>query len=64
VVLAGNYGGELASDDKSRCFELYRSSLNGVSVITYDELFSRLQKISMFYAESVSQKRVLEPPFG
>lgn len=45
VVLIGNYGGELDSDEKSRCFELYRSSLNGISIITYDELFTRLQKI-------------------
>jgi hypothetical protein len=52
VVLIGNYGGELDSDEKSRCFELYRSSLNGVSIVTYDELFSRLQKIlDLLHAE-------------
>lgn len=45
VVLIGNYGAELDSAPKRRSFELYRSSLNGVSVVTYDELFDRLKKI-------------------
>lgn len=45
VVLVGNYGAELDSPAKRRSFELYRSSLNGVSVVTYDELFDRLKKI-------------------
>lgn len=45
VVLIGNYGAELDSPAKRRSFELYRSSLNGVSVVTYDELFDRLKKI-------------------
>ncbi|ASW84754.1 Shedu immune nuclease family protein [Mycobacterium intracellulare] len=45
VVLAGNYKDELDSPGKRRSFELYRSSLNGVSIITYDELFDRLKKI-------------------
>ncbi|MEC4836353.1 Shedu immune nuclease family protein [Mycobacteroides chelonae] len=45
VVLAGNYADELDSDGKKRSFELYRTSLNGVSIVTYDELFDRLRKI-------------------
>lgn len=45
VVLIGNYGAELDSSAKRRSFELYRSSLSGVSVVTYDELFDRLKKI-------------------
>lgn len=45
VVLVGNYAKELDAAGKRRSFELYRSSLNGVSVITYDELFDRLRKI-------------------
>jgi len=45
MVLIGNYGSELESSEKRRSFELYRSSLNGVSIVTYDELFDRLKKI-------------------
>jgi hypothetical protein len=45
MVLVGNYASELDSAEKRRSFELYRSSLNGVSIITYDELFTRLKKI-------------------
>jgi hypothetical protein len=45
MVLIGNYGSELDSPEKRRSFELFRSSLNGVSIVTYDELFGRLKKI-------------------
>jgi hypothetical protein len=45
MVLIGNYGCELDSPEKRRSFELFRSSLNGVSIVTYDELFARLKKI-------------------
>jgi hypothetical protein len=45
MVLIGNHGSELDSPEKRRSFELYRSSLNGVSIVTYDELFDRLKKI-------------------
>jgi hypothetical protein len=44
VVLIGNYGRDLETAEKRRSFELYRSSLNGVSIVTYDELFTRLRK--------------------
>jgi hypothetical protein len=44
VVLIGNYASELDSAEKRRSFELYRSSLGGVSIVTYDELFTRLGK--------------------
>lgn len=45
MVLIGNHGAELDSPEKRRSFELYRASLNGVSIVTYDELFERLKKI-------------------
>ena len=44
MVLVGNYSSELDSPEKRRSFELFRSSLNGVSIVTYDELFARLKK--------------------
>lgn len=45
VVLVGNYASELNNEEKRRSFELYRSSLSGVTVITYDELFTKLKGI-------------------
>lgn len=45
MVLIGNYSSELESPEKVRSFELFRSSLNGVSIVTYDELFVKLKKI-------------------
>lgn len=45
TVLIGDYSEQLNSDDRRRSFEMYRSSLNGVSIVTYDEMFKQLEKI-------------------
>ena len=45
MVLIGNYSSELDSAEKQRSFELFRSCLNGVAIVTYDELFAQLKKI-------------------
>lgn len=43
-VLAGS-SSELDSPERRRSFELYRSHLSGVSVVTFDELFARAQAL-------------------
>lgn len=43
VVIAGNYEQELKDEDKISSFELFRSHLSGVSIITYDELFGKIK---------------------
>ncbi len=43
VVIAGNFEREMDSDTKKKSFELFRSHLLGVSVITYDELFGKVK---------------------
>jgi len=52
AVVIGDASRELSSDDKRKSFELFRNQLVGVTIITYDELFSRAEQLL----------RVLESP--
>ncbi|WP_236052246.1 Shedu anti-phage system protein SduA domain-containing protein [Nonomuraea cypriaca] len=46
IVIAGNAIKELDSTAKRESFELYRSALSGVTIITFDELFHRIKQIT------------------
>lgn len=46
IVLIGNAGLELTSQAKRRSFELFRAALIGVRVITFDELFAKVQSLA------------------
>lgn len=43
VVISGNFQHEMTSKEKMKSFELFRSHLLGVEVITYDELFGKVK---------------------
>lgn len=43
VVIAGNFSNELDNNSKKKSFELFRSHLMGVKVITYDEMFGKVK---------------------
>ena len=45
LVIAGN-SREVSDPDKKRCFELFRSGLKDVSIITYDELFAKVNALA------------------
>jgi Domain of unknown function (DUF4263) len=45
LVIAGNTTSEFTSNEMKECFELQRERLQGVTVIGYDELFSKIQKL-------------------
>jgi Domain of unknown function (DUF4263) len=45
LVLAGNLARENPNLNQRRSFELFRSSLGGVKVITYDELFGKIKDL-------------------
>jgi Domain of unknown function (DUF4263) len=45
LVIAGNYGEELKTKQQRRSFELYRTSLKDVQVVTYDEMFVKLESL-------------------
>ncbi|HUM70281.1 MAG TPA: DUF4263 domain-containing protein [Chloroflexota bacterium] len=43
LIIAGTHQSELTNPTKKRSFELFRSHLQGVQVITYDELFEKVR---------------------
>jgi antiviral defense system Shedu protein SduA len=45
LVIAGNVGEELNTNAKKRSFTRLRENLHGVSVIGFDELFGRAEKM-------------------
>jgi hypothetical protein len=45
LVIAGHAGRELDNDDKCQSFELARSNLKDVLVLTYDELFGKVRQL-------------------
>ena len=44
LILAGDYE-SLGTEDERRSFELFRSGLVGVAIVTYDELFKRVRNL-------------------
>lgn len=49
IVIVGNYSSELDSDEKRRSFELYRSSLSNIEIITFDELFRKIEHLAKLF---------------
>ena len=45
VVIVGDASRELNDQERRNCFELYRERLQGITIVTYDELFQRLRGI-------------------
>lgn len=43
VLVIGNGSAELDTEEKRRAFELFRTSLSGVELITFDELFKKVE---------------------
>jgi Domain of unknown function (DUF4263) len=43
VVIIGNYEKELTDSKKKRSFELFRTGLFGVDIITFDEFFKKIE---------------------
>ncbi|MBN2135093.1 MAG: DUF4263 domain-containing protein [Acidobacteria bacterium] len=48
VIIAGNYRNQIISKEQSSSFELFRSHLHGIEIITYDELFERIKQLVDF----------------
>ena len=43
VVIAGDFEQEINTEKKAKSFELFRSHLSGVEIITYDEMFGKVK---------------------
>ena len=45
LIIAGHAAKELATGPMRESFELHRERLQGVTIIAYDELFRRLERV-------------------
>jgi hypothetical protein len=49
VVIIGNYERELTDSKKKRSFELFRTDLSGVDIITFDEFFKKIEHLAKLF---------------
>ena len=49
VLIAGNAKAELVDQDRRQSFELFRSNLKDVEIVTYDELFRKLEVMATLF---------------
>ena len=49
VVIIGNGGTELDTEQKRTAFELFRTGLRDVEVVTYDELFRKVEMLATIF---------------
>jgi hypothetical protein len=49
VVIIGNYGKQLTDEKKKMSFELFRTSLAGIDIITFDELFMKIEHLAKLF---------------
>lgn len=45
AIIIGNATNQLTNEEKRKSFELFRNQVSGVSIITYDELFLKTEKL-------------------
>lgn len=49
LIIAGNIENELNTELKRRSFELFRSSLQNIDIVTYDELFKKIEVMATLF---------------
>jgi Domain of unknown function (DUF4263) len=49
IVIIGHYEKELTDSKKKTSFELFRSSLSGIDVITFDEFFRKIEHLAKLF---------------
>lgn len=49
IVIIGNYSAELTDGVKRRSFELFRGSLSNVEIVTFDELFRKVEHLARLF---------------
>lgn len=49
IIVMGHYGEQLADPKRRESFELFRNALNGVDVITFDELFHKVEALANLF---------------
>jgi Domain of unknown function (DUF4263) len=49
LVIAGNYAEQINNEKRKRSFELFRSSLVDVEVLTFDEFFTKIEQLAKLF---------------
>jgi hypothetical protein len=49
LVIAGNYVEQIKSDKQKRSFELFRSALADVEILTFDEFFRKIEQLAELF---------------
>jgi hypothetical protein len=49
VVIIGNYVKELNDPRKKASFELFRASLAGIDIVTFDEFFKKIEQLARLF---------------
>jgi hypothetical protein len=49
LIIAGNGQKELDRENKRRSFELFRSNFHGIEIVTYDELFKKMEIMATLF---------------
>jgi hypothetical protein len=62
VIIIGNYGYELDTEERRRSFELYRSSLSNIEIVTFDELFRKMEHLAKLFNLVKSEPNPETPP--
>ncbi len=55
IVIVGNSEEEFGTEDKRRSFEIYRSGLKNVEVLTFDEVFKKAESIASIFSLKVNK---------
>lgn len=62
VIIIGNYESELRTEEQRRSFELYRSSLSNIEIVTFDELFRKMEHLAKLFNLVISESTPETPP--
>jgi Shedu protein SduA, C-terminal len=60
VVIIGNYAKELNDPKKKASFELFRASLAGIDVVTFDEFFKKIEHLARLFNLVRTESKPLE----
>jgi hypothetical protein len=56
ILIIGNYSQQLTDNDKKNSFELYRRSLRDLEIITFDELFRKVETLAQLFGLTAKKK--------
>ena len=62
ILIIGNYSEQLTDKDKKNSFELFRRSMRDLEIITFDELFRKVEILAQLFGLKAEKKANVETP--